>query len=626
MKNALFILLTLLSVQQIYSTEILPNSKITSVTVFPKGAMVNREIDISLLQGEHILELKGLPNSLFKKTITIEGHENIDILSIIPYLELSAPVDTIMIKKLNKQSIKVSDSINYYYALNSILNIEKEMIIDHNNFENDNGNSNIDDVIKASEFYKKRIKEIEIELLGISKSIAHFTNLKNQITIQNDSLVLIQNKLEYRVKIKVNITNKNARPINLKYFVPSAKWYTYYDLRVTDIDQSPILHRKAFVSQNTGEKWDEVKLTLSNANPLQNNQLPSLAPKKLTNPFVQTYISENKLYGKVIDEEGYALIGATVAIENTNNGTITDIEGNFEITYNPNQNIVISYIGYDTQRVRTKNKNITITMIESENLIEEVAVLGYNLHGSSTGVSINQKKRDRKFKQQRDELEKKEAMNLLRNAVVQTKVKALNSIEYQIKEKYSIESDNEETDVLLNIESIDCYYEYFAVPQKSSQTFLTLQIPDWHKLDLLPGTVNLFLSNTYKGKTTINPQVTSDTLSVSIGSDPEVVVERELIKEDYDKKIFGKKAEEYFSYLITIKNNKSKPIYVKILDQIPVSTHEDINIKNVEISNAKLDKESGEVEWKLNILPGQSSSKKLSFSVKYPKEFSGILD
>ena len=177
-----------------------PISKITSVTVFPTGAMVNRDIDISLLEGEHTLEINGLPSDLFKKSIIIESHNNIEIISILSYLDNSFPEETFLQKTLNTQSVLIKDSLAYYYALNSTLNSEKNMITDHDNFENEKGNSNIDDVIKASEFYKKRIKEIELEFLDISKAIRKLNIDLSYLKLQFDSLSIKNTKMEYKVK------------------------------------------------------------------------------------------------------------------------------------------------------------------------------------------------------------------------------------------------------------------------------------------------------------------------------------------------------------------------------------------------------------------------------------------
>ncbi|MEX2564839.1 MAG: carboxypeptidase-like regulatory domain-containing protein, partial [Cyclobacteriaceae bacterium] len=75
--------------------------------------------------------------------------------------------------------------------------------------------------------------------------------------------------------------------------------------------------------------------------------------------------------GTVVDELGETLIGVTILIKGTDNGTATDIDGNFILEdVGENDVLVISYIGYLTQEIMVGNKSeITVTLIEdSQNL------------------------------------------------------------------------------------------------------------------------------------------------------------------------------------------------------------------------------------------------------------------
>lgn len=53
--------------------------------------------------------------------------------------------------------------------------------------------------------------------------------------------------------------------------------------------------------------------------------------------------------GKIVDEKGEPLIGDNVAVEGTNTGTITDLDGNFSMSALSNSTLKVSYIGYATQ-------------------------------------------------------------------------------------------------------------------------------------------------------------------------------------------------------------------------------------------------------------------------------------
>ena len=91
-------------------------------------------------------------------------------------------------------------------------------------------------------------------------------------------------------------------------------------------------------------------------------------------------IEQRSLVGVVLDENGEPLPGATVRVEGTQTGAITDVNGNFSfIAGVKNHTLVISYIGMEsvTMKVTSKTKYIQVTMKPQENLMEEVVVTGY---------------------------------------------------------------------------------------------------------------------------------------------------------------------------------------------------------------------------------------------------------
>lgn len=101
--------------------------------------------------------------------------------------------------------------------------------------------------------------------------------------------------------------------------------------------------------------------------------------------------------GSVKDAAGEAIIGASVVVEGTTNGLITDVDGHFSIQASVGQNLVISYIGYETQvvKIARANQQINIVLKESSELIDEVVVVAYgtqkkaNLTGAVSSVKVN---------------------------------------------------------------------------------------------------------------------------------------------------------------------------------------------------------------------------------------------
>ena len=80
--------------------------------------------------------------------------------------------------------------------------------------------------------------------------------------------------------------------------------------------------------------------------------------------------------GRVIDANGEPVIGASILEKGTTNGTITDMDGNFQLKVNDGAVLIVSYIGYAEQEL-TAQANMTITLTEDTELLDEVVVLGY---------------------------------------------------------------------------------------------------------------------------------------------------------------------------------------------------------------------------------------------------------
>lgn len=98
--------------------------------------------------------------------------------------------------------------------------------------------------------------------------------------------------------------------------------------------------------------------------------------------------------GLVVDAQGEPIIGASVLEKGTTNGTITDINGRFNLSVNEGATLVISYIGYKQQEVRA-TPNLRVILVEDSEILDEVVVVGYgsqkraNLTGAVATVDVD---------------------------------------------------------------------------------------------------------------------------------------------------------------------------------------------------------------------------------------------
>ncbi|WP_195209907.1 MULTISPECIES: SusC/RagA family TonB-linked outer membrane protein [Bacteroides] len=101
-----------------------------------------------------------------------------------------------------------------------------------------------------------------------------------------------------------------------------------------------------------------------------------------------------RITGIIKDNTGEPVIGCNIMEKGTSNGTITSVDGDFSLNVAENAVLQISYIGYLTQEIPVKNnQNITVTLQEDSQILDEVVVVGYGVAKKSdlTG-SISQVK------------------------------------------------------------------------------------------------------------------------------------------------------------------------------------------------------------------------------------------
>ena len=102
-----------------------------------------------------------------------------------------------------------------------------------------------------------------------------------------------------------------------------------------------------------------------------------------------------QIKGKVTDMFGDPVIGATVMEDGTQNGTITDLDGNFILnTASANVTITVSYVGYMSQTVKAQpGKSLSVILKEDTKTLDEIVVVGFgtqkkvNLTGSVSTVN-----------------------------------------------------------------------------------------------------------------------------------------------------------------------------------------------------------------------------------------------
>ncbi|MFK8103028.1 MAG: mucoidy inhibitor MuiA family protein [Saprospiraceae bacterium] len=610
-KITLLLLLLCLSLNQIIGAEKEISSTIQKVTVFSKGAQVFRTAETNLPMGKSFLKFIGISPSIIQQSIQVKGKGNFTILSIkYQKNHFVAPKKSGEIESLQSKLTEIQEQVDRAGIRSQVLREEESLILANKAIGGQQNGVSIDELKAAAAFYRQRLLEIRLEKFDISKTVKGYNVEKTKISKQLNELNADQGVHTSEVVVAITAQQATMASFSLSYFVKEAGWTPSYDIRVKDIRNPIDLSYKANVFQKSGEDWSKVMLSLSTSNPTQGGQKPTLAPW-LLDFYRPSYAYEkssqispfagNRIKGKVTDNSGEELIGVSILVEGTSVGTTTDFEGNFTLDLPSNaSNLIVSYLGMKSLTTAINASFMSIVLEDGGMLLDEVVIVAKNKRTS---------KKDRE----------KAKLAATKPIPTTTKQNTI-SVTFEIAIPYSIANDGKSYLVDIKQHELPAYYEYYCAPKLDKNAFLTAQVTGWEDYNLLNGSVNLFFEGTYVGKSYLNAQNVQDTLSLSLGRDENIVIERTKLKAFSKKKFLSSKKVESRAWKIDIRNNKPQSINLVVQDQFPVSTNGAIEVKQGKYDGATLDETTGFLTWKIALAPKAQKQLGFDYAVRSPKK------
>jgi hypothetical protein len=163
--------------------------------------------------------------------------------------------------------------------------------------------------------------------------------------------------------------------------------------------------------------------------------------------------------------------------------------------------------------------------------------------------------------------------------------------------------------------------DYVSAPKLVSAAYRRATITNLGLHILLPGQVNIFHGPEYVGSTRIKTVGPRERFEVYLGVDERIKVERELVGQRVDKQFLGNNRRLRYAYDITVENLKRSAEQVTVMDQIPVSRHEEIKVKGVVTEPEPTERSDlGLVKWTFVVEGGGKRTLHLAFTVEHPRE------
>jgi hypothetical protein len=589
-------------------------SKIEKVIVFLNGAQVTRTATVGITPGTSTITFQGISPDIDVQSIQVHAEGAFTIMSVKQELNfLNQQTKIKQIEELQVQQKVLKDKIVLQTDELSISKEEESMLIKNQVVAGQNVNLDVLKLQQALDFQTQRLTILrkKEQLINAQLAILNEQLQKFDKQIADISRGSTKNTSDIVVTISSKV---NARSqFTLSYLVHNAGWYPTYDIRAKNVNSPINIAYKANVSQQSGEEWKDVKLTLSTGNPSVSGSKPQIAPYYLN--FGMYYSNPanaiTRVTGQLTDRsDRSALPGVSIKVKGTSIGATTDATGHYSVQLpSPNSTLVFSFIGYETQELPVTSTVMNVGLVTDAKSLNDVVVVGYGLQGKMSGLAVGASDKIR--------IRGMSSWSTIPVEVQQNENQT--NVDFSIENPYTVPSDGKQYLVEIGQFDIAASYQYSVTPKLNTDVFLTAQLTDWNKYNFLSGEANLFFEDTYIGKSLLDSHASSDTLNLSLGTDKNIVVTRTLQKNLTERQIIGSNKKETKDWQIKIKNRKNQPVNLLVEDQIPVSQNSSIEVEKQELSGGKLTETSGNVQWTLKLNPGDDKKLELRYQVKYPK-------
>ncbi len=191
------------------------------------------------------------------------------------------------------------------------------------------------------------------------------------------------------------------------------------------------------------------------------------------------------------------------------------------------------------------------------------------------------------------------------------------SVTFSVGGRSGIPSDGSPHKVSLGDGDLSGRLDYVSAPRITQQAYLRASVRNTGAAVLLPGPVQLFHEDEYVGTTRIKTIGPGEEFDVYLGIDDRIKVERRMVEGSVDKKLLQDVRRMTYAYEIKLTNLKSTRETVTVLDQLPLSRHEDIKVRKGEIRPAPVEEtEMGQLKWELVLAPGQTQTVRFTFVIE----------
>lgn len=547
---------------------------IKEITVYADRALVTRSGSITLEAGEHELRINDLPQFIRDSLRAAgQGPQGTRILNVdITTAFYSRPPEA-ELQKLQNELDQLIQNKQLLEARQSSLNDRRQWLRalgeqsknfakglaqgqmkpqDCADFFSFMASQALQDA-EAAQNLEVQLKQLNLEINAKRRELA-----QKQGNAHPDRLAAV---------ITVVLASAGEFALELSYLVMGASWHPQYDVRVQmNGEQSEgevELTYVGVVQQSTGERWENVGLSLSTARPSLAAVLPELDPW-----YVNVYTPPPPM---------------RVPMAAAPRSMFSMAKKMDEQAPLPNQQAMPMYDGLVAG---------SVSAISDEAVVEPQPILPV-------------------------------AANVATATVEQTGTALI----FRVGRSVDIPSDNSPHKTTIARDNLPCTFDYVSAPVLEEQVHLRATIINTTERVLLSGDASIFLSGEYVGTTTVKTTAPTEKFKIFLGIDDGIKVKRELIERSVDKggPLQGSIRRITYAYRLTVHNYATAPRQVVIRDHLPVSQHERVKVKVQSVQPPPRERTKLELmTWKFTLAADAEQKIEYHFTVEHPQDMTVI--
>lgn len=196
------------------------------------------------------------------------------------------------------------------------------------------------------------------------------------------------------------------------------------------------------------------------------------------------------------------------------------------------------------------------------------------------------------------------------------------SASFKIATPTTIPSDGSARKVPITTARLEAAPEYATTPKLQTTAFLTTKVTNNTDFPLLAGAMNVFLDGTFVATSQLKTVMPAEKFDLALGADEGIAVKHRRVQRFTENTGLTNSGRRLtYEYLLTIQNNKPAAARIVVSDQIPLSRHEKIVVRQVAPTERELKPDNeGKLKWTLDLKPGEKRELTVKFTVEHPAD------